>query len=467
MAQVEIRQQPGSPIMPVGQEIVFTVGEDTVVANMERVRFFAEVHVGNTMINFSSPDQNIGSYTTVPNNKGGGMFDMRPVLEGFVSSDNKGSTLFAGSTYKGASKAHPIHLIDKISCSDNAIKWFGVMFTVDSQDPATLLYSGRVGNTGGGKFLMFNGVVYEDEPLFLSNGNYSYILSSGYGQNVIMGNPSARFLTNAPDIQYALPTDYGTMAFFGYAGAKVHDFVVEYFNDVESLGDDVILQDTASGGSSTPSSDARVLLMYLGIFPGNLRNWSATFQAAVSAAAPVTYYTFHARDISRDRISRVMRINILCPNGLGYEPVRLAWLNKWGVWDYYTFNKKSVVTTSTKRIKYTQRSGTWNEDIYNISGYKGGEKNLKVNSTEKIKISTDFITEAESLWFEELMNSVEVYIVKGYEEDSNDASFITNKYIEPVSVTTASIKRKTRANDKLISYSFTVEKSKTQRTQSV
>ena len=46
-------------------------------------------------------------------------------------------------------------------------------------------------------------------------------------------------------------------------------------------------------------------------------------------------------------------------------------------------------------------------------------------------------------------------------------SVITNKYIEPVSVTTASIKRKTRANDKLISYSFTVEKSKTQRTQSV
>ena len=62
MAQVDIRQRPRFYVMPVGQEIMFTVGEDTVVANNERVRFFAEVHIGNSMINFSSPDQNIGSY---------------------------------------------------------------------------------------------------------------------------------------------------------------------------------------------------------------------------------------------------------------------------------------------------------------------------------------------------------------------------------------------------------------------
>ena len=466
MAQVDIRQRPRFYVMPVGQEIMFTVGEDTVVANNERVRFFAEVHVGNSMINFAVPDQNIGSYTTVPNNKGGGMFDMRPVLEGFVSSDNKGSTLFSGSTYKGTSVAHSIHLIDKISCSDNAIKWFGVMFTVDYQIPSTLIFSGRVGQQASGKYLMFNGVVYNDEPLFLANGNYGYNLQSTLGgQNVFMDNLTARFLTNAPDVQYALPTDYGTVAFFGYAGTKVHEFYLEYFNDEGALGTDTVVQNTANGGSSTPSSDARVLLMYLGIFPGNLMNWSTTFQSAVTASPPITYYTFYAKDIAGNRISRVMRINILCPNELGYEPVRLAWLNKWGVWDYYTFNKKSVVTTTTKRIKYTQRSGTWNQDVYNISGYKGGEKNLRVNANEKIKISTDFVSEAESVWFEELMNSTEVYMLQGYEEDN--VYQITNKYVEPVTVTTKSIKRKTRANDTLISYSFAIEKGKTQRTQSV
>lgn len=466
MAQVDLRQRPLYFVMPVGQEIMFTVGEDTVVANMERVRFFAEVHIGNTMINFSVPDQNIGSFTTVPNNKGGGMFDMRAVLEGFLSSDNEGSKLFTGSTYKGSSNTHSIHLIDKISCSDNAIKWFGIMFTVDSQNPATLIYSGRVGNRASGKFLLFNGVVYQDEPLFLANDNYGYNLGASLGgQNVFMGSLTARFLTNAPDVQYALPTDYGTVAFFGYAGTKVHEFFVEYFNDEGALGTDTIVQNTPNGGSSTPSSDARTLLMYLGIFPGNLRNWSTTFQSAVSASPPITYYTFYAKDIAGNRISRIMRINILCPNLLGYEPIRLGWLNKWGVWDYYTFNKKSVTTTSTKRIKYTQRSGSWNQDVYNISGYKGGEKNLKVNANEKIKMSTDFVTETESLWFEELINSTEVYIIKGYEEDH--VNQITNKYIEPVAVTNSSFVRKTKANDTLIAYSITVEKSKNQRTQTV
>ena len=44
---------------------------------------------------------------------------------------------------------------------------------------------------------------------------------------------------------------------------------------------------------------------------------------------------------------------------------------------------------------------------------------------------------------------------------------MVNKYVEPVTVTTSSYTRKTKANDKLIQYTFEVEKSKTQRTQSV
>lgn len=145
--------------------------------------------------------------------------------------------------------------------------------------------------------------------------------------------------------------------------------------------------------------------------------------------------------------------------------IRLAWLNQWGAWDYYTFTMKSTRTTSTKRIPYQQQGGTWNESKFKISGYKGGKKNFRVNSTERIRINTDFVTEAEGVWLEELVNSPEVYIINEFQTDYDDT--ITNKYVEPVTLITSDYTRKTIANDKLMQYTFEIEKSKMQRTQAV
>jgi len=80
-------------------------------------------------------------------------------------------------------------------------------------------------------------------------------------------------------------------------------------------------------------------------------------------------------------------------------------------------------------------------------------------------MNTNFVSESESEWFEELINSPEVYILEGYQSDGTYP--LLNNYVTPVRLTTSSHIRKTRANDKLIQYTFEVEKSKTLRTQAV
>ena len=67
--------------------------------------------------------------------------------------------------------------------------------------------------------------------------------------------------------------------------------------------------------------------------------------------------------------------------------------------------------------------------------------------------------------FEELINSPEVYLLSGYQTDSSNS--LLNQYVTPVRLTTSSFTRKTIANDKLLQYTFEIEKSKTLRTQSV
>ena len=120
---------------------------------------------------------------------------------------------------------------------------------------------------------------------------------------------------------------------------------------------------------------------------------------------------------------------------------------------------------STQGSTYNQLAGTWNESAYRIDSFKGGKKAFRVNATEKITMNTDFVNEAESEWFEDLINSPEVYILDGFQTDQSNAAL--NQYVVPVRLTTSSYTRKTVANDKLMQYTFEVEKSKTQRTQAV
>jgi hypothetical protein len=140
-------------------------------------------------------------------------------------------------------------------------------------------------------------------------------------------------------------------------------------------------------------------------------------------------------------------------------------LNQWGAWDYYTFTQKSVRSIATAGSTYEQLTGTWNEAAYRLDSYKGGKKAFRVNATEKITMNTDFVSESENEMFEELTNSPEVYILEGYQTDASFSAL--NQYVKPVRLTTTSFTKKTVANDKLIQYSFEVEKSKTLRTQTV
>jgi hypothetical protein len=465
---VSIDQSPQNIFLPIGQKVIFSVSENTIVATKFNVKFIAEVQVSNMAIVAGNSQDIIGTFKTTPNNAGVGIFDLRPILETFVSPDyepNSTTIPDSVSEYKGkaASEAmFPIHLIDKYSVSPNSIKYFAVRFLIEYSDTATgtIIPPTDASNNNAvdsGMYTMFNGVLQYDDVLTLENGNYGYDLDAFY-----LTDSESKFLTNAPTTQYARLTDYGTFPFINFrptSSNRVTHLTLKYYNSSDvQLGADYVLNDNVNGGVNVAGIASNKRINYFGAFPANLDGWSTTWD---THKANISYYTI--QHPSGD--SLLYTINIICPNARGYEGIRLTWLNQWGTWDYYTFNMKSTRSISTNRTSYTQQDGTWNESTFKISGYKGGKKNFRVNSTEKIKLNTDFVSEAEGVWFEELINSPEVYIVNGFQTDVADT--ITNKYIEPVVLTTSSYVKKTIANDKLMQYTIEIEKSKMKRTQSV
>ena len=467
-----VEQKPLYTLTPVGQEVIFTVIDADTVANYFNVKYIAEVHISTNTINLATNTALVGTFKTTPNNTGTGIFDFSKIVESFVSPDNLAAI---GSSYKNTATSailpNPLHLIDKYSLNDNIVRYLKIKFYVEGSTTATDITQIIGDAADSTQFTLFNGYLkYTDLLIRDVDGNFGFDTSIfNLNESVLPPfPPQGKYLTNAPLSQYANDKDYGTISFISTetgSDGVLNRMKVKYYNSagiVIGIEDD-IPNNIVNGGYTTFTNATKNQLIHFGCFPANLRNWGSNFESNL-ALGTLAYYEVYAENTA-NRITDKLRIYLLCPTLKGYEPIRLTWLNQWGVWDYYTFTMKSAKTISTKGSTYQQLEGTWNESIYIPSGYKGGKKAFRVNATEKISMNTDFINEAEAEWFEELINSPEVYILEGYQTDPTFSSL--NTYVTPARLTTSNYTRKTVANDKLIQYTFEVEKSKTLRTQAV
>ena len=464
-----IDQTPLYTILPVGQDVVFTVSNNNIVALQTKVKFIAHVYMSSGAgTPVSNPAANIvGVFKTTPNNAGVGMFNFNNIVENYVKADNMAAD---GSAYKGTQTTsdnhHPIHLIDEFSKNDNAIRFLQIIFSIEylgATDCAGLQGADVVREACGegvysSMYTLFNGYLKETDVLLTeSTGiNFGYLMTS-----FALVDSTSQFLTNAPAQQYATINDYGTVGLLTMHN-QIEKVVVTIYSPVLGpSGYDIdFAKNSVNGAYNSWSSDTDKQLLYFGFYPANLRE-SYWFNYYLDTITHYEVYTQYSAAI----ISKTYTVNILCPDLKGYEPIRLAWLNQWGAWDYFTFNKKSIRSISTKGSTYNQLEGTWNAATYSKDSYKGGKKSFRMNATEKIKINTDFVSEDYNTSFEELTNSPEIYILKGFEADA--AYSLLNQYVTPVRLLSKSFTAKTVANDRLIQYTFEIEKTKTLRTQSV
>ena len=172
MANIIIEQQPLFKTLPVGQDIIFSVSENNIVANETMVKFIAKVYVSEDKSQLSNESSLVAFLKTTPNNAGVGMFDLRQILESYVSPDYLGTQkdilgmTTSTSTYKtvafSADKQFPVHLIDKCALGVNTTKWVSIRFKIEylganNSYPNTV--SIATDFTWSADYLMFNGYV--------------------------------------------------------------------------------------------------------------------------------------------------------------------------------------------------------------------------------------------------------------------------------------------------------------------
>ena len=307
------------------------------------------------------------------------------------------------------------------------------------------------------------------EYLDLTNNNRYYIRAT---QDITTGKEfdfapykidgsSDKFLSNAPTTQYLKSTDYGTIAFlndntlFSSIGITIQ---VKVYDSSKSLLYTANLTNSNANGGAIPNSETNTnaeRLVYFGSGVKNLQTQTldSTLKTHMGNDASV-YYTIQALDGSSNAVSDLYTFYIIDRNVPGshnylsnpckYDSYRLAWLNRLGAWDYFTFTKKSVEKISTKRESIRNILGTWGSASWDYNSWDRGKKTLTTNSTKSITLNSGYLPEEQVSFLETLFTSPEVYIVG-------------DTYTIPVVVKTGDFTTKSSVNDKLIQYQIGLE----------
>jgi hypothetical protein len=138
-----------------------------------------------------------------------------------------------------------------------------------------------------------------------------------------------------------------------------------------------------------------------------------------------------------------------------YETRRLHWLNKYGVWDSFTFSLVSTDSSTVQSYGYQREKGVWDDTSYTYPLYQGEKVDFAKTSADQLILNSDWIYESVQQWLvRSLMESPSVYLEV---EDGTE--------FEPVKVTNTSYQLKTRRRDGLIQEQITLERTYTYRSQ--
>ena len=131
-----------------------------------------------------------------------------------------------------------------------------------------------------------------------------------------------------------------------------------------------------------------------------------------------------------------------------YPTRRLHWLNKFGVWDSFTFTLVSTESTKVAGSTYERESGVWSGTNYIYPLYQGEMTTFSKRAEDTMVLNSDWIYQDVQQWLvRELYESPNVYL------EASTGAF------EPVNVTNQGYDLKQSRKDGLIMETIEIKKT--------
>ena len=406
---ITIHQDPTSPNM-ANNNLVFTVSSNS--SSEAQYQYIASLEYSASFGSGIS----LQLIKQQPNPSGYGVFDMGQVVTNYLDSDN---------TWKAA----------PFATASQAAKRFKVKF---GEQYATSISGTAVQYNGNGVvgvpavsasnyYYFINGLV---DPYDKVNWNWpsgSYYTASAVSTTTTFNKNHA--LTNAPFTQSIQDGEYATISLINgnfngstTAAQDIYAVQVTVYDSASNELDQYDLTNIASNGGGPRTATTQVWsavaanqtfgsqLVTVGIGPQNLADDGNAFDPDWA------YYTVKAlgqqasNTVNESGSYASLRFNKQGAR-CGYDGVRFAWKNEFGVWDYFTFTLEDSKSSNIEREGYTQTfvnySTTTNSVAYDKQ--RRGAKQFYNKLTDTQVANSDWLTQAQADWLKELFYSTNVF----------------------------------------------------------
>jgi hypothetical protein len=132
------------------------------------------------------------------------------------------------------------------------------------------------------------------------------------------------------------------------------------------------------------------------------------------------------------------------------DPVNFLFINRNGVWDTFTFTKKSqFAKTPSKKIYGSQK--TLNSTVWNMQSYDSSETVYYGDAIEFMTVASNFVKQNDVDIIEELILSPTVYVIEDDWTPENNQPLIY-PYLIPVQVLNKEVKKYQQKYDRVFQY---------------
>jgi hypothetical protein len=415
---IQVLQKP-SDVQPAQSPIVFSV----ITSGSQAYTASEFQYTANLYIWSGTPAQS-GSYLyqarKYPNQSGSGIFDFSRMIN---------------STLTDLSAENPSNL-----------KFYKVDFGYQYESGSTYVtQSGALTpvtcSTGGTMFKAYDG--YAIFPEEINTGLYS-------GSNGAFPLMSDSWTVT----QSVLLTDVTVL---GGSGTGLPQRGISYFKGQSDNPIADVIAITASYNTGTKISAS------LGITPGtnttaqvqsngsapNDGGWPFYSGTATIPHAGLTSYVFNFYSGST-QLGQSSNYVVEC--AYYYVPVRIAWKNRYGQFDFLNFYKRHDTQFNTDQRIYQPQLGTWQSSTLSYNQFQTRQQRYIVDATEVLSCNTDWLEEGYNELMKQLLVSDEIYWLY---ENVGPGDAYTN--VKPLTIQTNSLLFKTHVNNKLIQYTITFD----------
>lgn len=361
-----INQTPNA-YAPVYNQMIFTLSSTNYAQS--NFRYIADVYV-----NGSSTYTRLEVGKNPTNNYG--TFDVAGIIQNFLTRDADDNT----TTFK--------------QCG-NSIAYYEVKFGEQYGASSGITNYPDLETATG---YCFNGVF--DSLEFLNFSTNTYVLN----------DTDSKFLTDRPTFE----TRTGEKLILGFMNDdvdKAYDLEIVSFYDEGTIFNTVRINNPYTGISVREDRSINVRVDHDWL--SSLTNGDLSYGTTPIFSASYEYYDVKIKNSSGNVVSETIRIypgEDICSK---YNPICFKFMNNYGKYDYYTFTGAKTKNTNIRRNTYKSNPNVWSDTSYAYTTMSRGLSQYETILDDTITINSDWITESESIWLEQLVTSPDVYIYDG------------------------------------------------------